>query len=406
MKVLILVLSCCIVFASTSGQQQRRVIQGKVIDSKTKLPLSRASVRVRTQSIELASDATGAFNADVATGEEYDSLEVSHVGYKKFKISLNDIHSPLTILLEDYSLQLRTLTITSRKLNLKEVDHSLRKIKGNLYCYEYETTNSMYNLFLNFLEEQDQQDLLKLCNYDLTAYDDVTKSFYENYGHPFKGKVNKKDTSETNYMEYPAVNISHEGAVLFCQWFSEQYNNHTGKKKFKKVRFRLPTQNEWQIAALGYDKFQSWMLDENLVEVIIPADTLTEIKKGKKAMISAREIKYPWFGHYNYRNKVTNTKNCYLGNFKARALEDPCAVGTLPGHDGWTKMALTTSYFPNDIGLYDVVGNVAEMIDEKGKAYGGSWDDIPEESTIRSVKSYAKPDDTIGFRVFMEVVEE
>ena len=68
-------------------------------------------------------------------------------------------------------------------------------------------------------------------------------------------------------------------------------------------------------------------------------------------------------------------------------------------------MGRTASYFPNGLGLYDVVGNVAEMIDEKGKACGGSWNDIPEESTIRSVKTYTGPHDTVGFRVFMEVVE-
>jgi hypothetical protein len=46
------------------------------------------------------------------------------------------------------------------------------------------------------------------------------------------------------------------------------------------------------------------------------------------------------------------------------------------------------------------------MIDEKGKACGGSWNDSPKESTIRSIKHYSKPDDTIGFRIFMEVIEE
>ena len=68
-------------------------------------------------------------------------------------------------------------------------------------------------------------------------------------------------------------------------------------------------------------------------------------------------------------------------------------------------MARTATYFPNNIGLYDVIGNVAEMIDDKGKACGGSWDDLPLESTIHSVKSYSDSDATIGFRVFMEVVE-
>ena len=57
------------------------------------------------------------------------------------------------------------------------------------------------------------------------------------------------------------------------------------------------------------------------------------------------------------------------------------------------------------MGLFDVVGNVAEMIDVKGKACGGSWNDPPEKSTIHSVKSYRKPDPSIGFRVFMDVIE-
>jgi formylglycine-generating enzyme required for sulfatase activity len=78
----------------------------------------------------------------------------------------------------------------------------------------------------------------------------------------------------------------------------------------------------------------------------------------------------------------------------------------MPTVDGWTMMAPVQAYFPNDIGLYDVVGNVAEMTVEKGKACGGSWNHPPEESTIRSINEYAGPDSRIGFRPFMEVIEE
>jgi formylglycine-generating enzyme required for sulfatase activity len=388
------------------GQPTQRTLRGTVLDSKTKLPLSRATIRIQSQGFETASNANGEFACQISN-HEADSIEISHVGYRTFKGRLMDLPSEAVIPLEDYSLQLRTVTITSRKLNLKNVDNSLRRVKGNLYTYETETTNGMYNLFLNFLEEQDDQELLKLCDYDLITYNEEDKKFYNNYGRPFKGVQVKNDTSERDFTDFPAVNVSHEGATLFCQWFTEQYNNHTGKKKFKKVKFRLPTVNEWQIAALGYPKFQSWNLDENNVEAIVPDDTLSEIKKGRKAVISVKEIQYPWWNHYHYRNKVTNIKNCYLGNFDAPRQKTPCEYGRpLPGNDGWTKMARTAAYFPNDIGLYDIVGNVAEMIDEKGKALGGSWNDKPEDSTIRSVKRYNQADGTIGFRVFMEVVEE
>ena len=64
------------------------------------------------------------------------------------------------------------------------------------------------------------------------------------------------------------------------------------------------------------------------------------------------------------------------------------------------------SYFANDMGLYDIVGNVAEMVQEKGKAAGGSWAHLPEASTITSVSHYQKADAKVGFRIFMEVIKE
>jgi hypothetical protein len=73
--------------------------------------------------------------------------------------------------------------------------------------------------------------------------------------------------------------------------------------------------------------------------------------------------------------------------------------------DGFGMMAPVECYFPNDFGLYDVVGNVAEMIDQEGKACGGSWMQVPGESTILSISGYDKPNAWTGFRVFMEVIE-
>ncbi|HEX6225672.1 MAG TPA: SUMF1/EgtB/PvdO family nonheme iron enzyme [Chryseolinea sp.] len=379
-------------------------IQGVVIDARTKLPLSRATIKIRSQNIEVSADGNGRFQLQAE--KTSDSLEVSHVGYKTFKKPINEVTSTLTIALEDYSIQLKTLTINSKTLNIRQVDNSLRRIKGNLYAYETEMTNGPYNLFLQSLRDDAQDELLSVCDFDLSSYDKPSREYYQNYSAVPSHTINKKDTLYKDFMDYPAVNISHEAAVIFCQWFSEQYNSSPGKKKFKKVRFRLPTLNEWQIAALGYPKFQSWVLSENMVEVVIPNDTISETRKGRKATIPVNdEILYPWWMAYNYRKKVQNSKNCFLGNFKILKTDKPCPA-QIPGYDGWTKMSLTGAYFPNGMGLSDVVGNVAEMIDEKGKACGGSWNDIPSESTIASVKSYAGPSDTVGFRLFMEVLEE
>jgi hypothetical protein len=73
--------------------------------------------------------------------------------------------------------------------------------------------------------------------------------------------------------------------------------------------------------------------------------------------------------------------------------------------DGAYFTVFTDAYFSTELGLFNTAGNIAEMIAEKGKAKGGSWEDIPENCTIKSIKNYDAPSPAIGFRVFMEIVE-
>jgi formylglycine-generating enzyme required for sulfatase activity len=407
MRIIYLIL---LVAAIRSGLAQENpiAIHGQVLDVKSNLPLASASLSVTSGEYEVIAREDGSFDFFIPENSRNDSVIISHVGYKSLKKRIADIRSPVIFLLEDFSVELRAVTVTSRNLNLKEIDRSLRRIKGSLFAYDTEVTNSLYNLFLSYLEEHDQHELLKQCKYDLSGYDGKSRAFYEAYTAVVVGPVNKKDTTrERDYSLFPAVNISHGAAGVFCQWLTEQYNTNPGKKKFKKVKFKLPSLKEWQIAALGYDKFQSWNLDENKVEVVISADTLAESGKGKKTIVQVgHDFLYPWWNHYHYRNRPTGVQNCFLGNFKVTTAAKPCGRLPLPNYDGWSRMSITTSYFPNGMGLYDVVGNVAEMIDEKGKACGGSWNNPPEESTIRSVRLYKKPDASVGFRIFMEVVAE
>ena len=149
--------------------------------------------------------------------------------------------------------------------------------------------------------------------------------------------------------------------------------------------------------------------------VAVSRDTLMETvdRKKKKEKVWVKEVWYPWFNLYHYHKKAQNHLNFFLGNFKMPASYPSCIppegsskkFKCPPFGDGWGMMAQTASYFPNDIGLYDVVGNVAEMTDENGKACGGSWNDLPQDATIWSVSTYSKPSSMVGFRVFMEIVE-
>lgn len=98
--------------------------------------------------------------------------------------------------------------------------------------------------------------------------------------------------------------------------------------------YRLPTEAEWEYAALGLLSKRSY-----------------NNYRGRK--------KYPWDGNYTTSNKRRN-RGDQLANFKQ-------GYGDYSGVAGWsTDGANATneikSYPPNDFGLYDMAGNVAEWV--------------------------------------------
>ena len=121
--------------------------------------------------------------------------------------------------------------------------------------------------------------------------------------------------SHPSYGMFPVVGVTWEQAQAFCHWRNAQYQSVSNLPRAQE--YRLPTEAEWEYAARG----------------------------------GRYNAAYPWGGPY-----VRDAKGCFLANFKpmrGNYTEDgyflPSAVGT---------------YDPNDYGLYDMAGNVAEWTDD------------------------------------------
>ncbi|WP_462249875.1 formylglycine-generating enzyme family protein [Ekhidna sp.] len=285
------------------------------------------------------------------------------------------------------------------ELETKKIDKSMKPMKDDLFVSNFELTNNDFWFFMEYLRTNGYSELYEKSKPDLSKYDDVTKALLFNYQYSPANAQSVKVDRGGNYLDYPVIDITHETAKAYCEWLTVQYNAQE-KRKYKKVEFRLPTKEEWMIAALGYKDFTSWKLEENTVKA--------KEKEGKAPInsydLSEHTISYPWYnGAWNYRNNIKNSKDCYLANIKVP--EDVICAGGVKG-DGFTFAAPVGSYFANGMGLYDVVGNISEMTQTPGEAMGGSWNHSAEEATIQSITNYEGSDISVGFRLFMEVIEE
>jgi len=258
-----------------------------------------------------------------------------------------------------------------------------------VYVGVTETSLAQYELFLTDLLKQKEYDKISICRIHVTNWRSYLVEEFKNapeellfsHGHPESPKC-------------PVQNISYEAANLYCEWLTQVYNNLSHRKKrYKKVCFRLPTEEEW-LAATSIQGLE-------------------------------RETLYPWVNHERDPNSAmrpTNLKGCFLANFNVGEKtpigpDEKAFLKTVEYKDGkdqkvigWVDGLFFTgavdAYFPNELGLYNTIGNVAEMVQEKGKAKGGSWYHSIKDCNRQVANRYDQPQPYIGFRVFMEVIEK
>jgi formylglycine-generating enzyme required for sulfatase activity len=241
----------------------------------------------------------------------------------------------------------------------------------NFYMQTAEVTNLEYRTFLfdllikgkkdEFLKAKPEQNLWINCN--------GTNKFDSNKDYYF---------SDKRFNEYPVVNISVEGAEMYCLWLKELLS-----EKMPNCEVKLPTETEWMYAA----------------------------RAGKA------NATYPWG-----RDSIQNKNNRFLANCCMQKLKEKfnqpisypspmkinlnafTTAGMATGFDTLATV-LVYAYNPNDYYLYCMSGNVSEMVYVDGskavKTKGGNWASDFEHLKIGSEDEFrggTKPSPMIGFR--------
>jgi sulfatase modifying factor 1 len=274
--------------------------------------------------------------------------------------------------------------IDSRKLFYEYHWIDLKQAARRANIYDYSTQKYNGNVINAKGEEEAIQNRSSFIMRDQTPiYPDTLcwiRDFTFSYNEPWATRY----FWHPAFDEYPVVGVGWKQAKAFCNWRTKLQNDYLASRNEATLHdYRLPTEVEWEYAAQG----------------------------------SRQLSMFPW-GSYYTREQNGN----YRANFK------PLRGNYL--EDGSMATAKVGNYDPNDFGLYDMSGNVAEWTssayDESSYMYihdfnpdfeydakpddapamkrkvirGGSWKDISAFLQV-STRSYEYQDTAksyIGFR--------
>lgn len=213
------------------------------------------------------------------------------------------------------------------------------------YIFKTETSNLDYRTFVESIKDKNS-DQYKTALPDTNVWSNkmgFNKSYVEQY---FR---------YPGFKDYPVVGVSHEKALLYCKWLEETINAQMDGTE--KVVVKLPSETEWVRAARGNN----------------------------------HNALYPWEG-----SGLEDKKGKNLANYKS-----------IEKYEAKNMIIITAgvkSYSPNEFGIYQMSGNLAEMLDEPKKVKGGSWNMPGNALKIDESEMIDYPSNNVGFRPVLMVV--
>jgi formylglycine-generating enzyme required for sulfatase activity len=221
-----------------------------------------------------------------------------------------------------------------------------------------EVSNFAYKEYLFQLKKEGKTEAYKAALPDTNkwvAYDSGLAIFTHQYfQHP-------------SFSYFPVVNITYKQAENYCIWLSKVWQQNTGNPN---INFRLPKQEEFINAAIGNEMSRNYAWEGSY------------LRNGKgEFMYNFKSI----FQDAITRNPETNQMEI-INNFQKKNIDFTAPV---------------KSYYPNEFGIYNLNGNVAELIEGGNIAMGGSWNSGGHDVSNYSAQKVTEASPTVGFRPIM-----
>jgi len=198
---------------------------------------------------------------------------------------------------------------------------------------------------------------------------------------------------------YPVVGITYEQAEAYCQWRTNIVNELNKRYMMTKgiippkrftIEFRLPTEKEWETyAACGID--------------------ISKHPHGVKYVDSEIKVNPKAANYLKFKSELTQSTSQIRKDIKEfNKNREKLIMFNIDRDNAPYFLNNKTPFYVfdlpiNNYGLYNMIGNVAELVKEKGITKGGSYRDKINDCSIEKKGQYIGASPTVGFRTVCEI---
>ena len=278
-------------------------------------------------------------------------------------------------------------------------------VRDSLWMDEAEVANLHYLEYLHFLRLDSTEAQYQSARPDTAVWSQLAgNNLYTSHY-----------LRQSDFRLHPVVGLTWAQAGRYCRWRSalinkrfhstEYLKKHPKLRQYKfRVEYRLPAGREWELAAAGGLNPAQYPYG-----VVLPPGPGSpayrqQLVRPSPAVAKAMVVCLPTADqsglifHLPFNVLEAYYQHTPSQSFRCEALDGLIKQTTVTGNNGAQITENTYAYPPNALGMYNMIGNVAELTATPGVAKGGSFRQSIKDVSVQTTIPYAQPQMWLGFR--------